>query len=136
MQFIGLLAIAIFGIWLWDHFPWVIILIGAAIMYFIAAQIVDARKERARIAKMSPEAREQYEKEILRQAQINVFGPINEHLVCPHCQNKGSVHAKKEMRVTTSVGKVGGILKTNTSSQVTRFVTQHHCKICSTTWDI
>ena len=64
------------------------------------------------------------------------FGPPNEHLICPHCQTKGMVRAKKVSRTAVSTGKVGGILKTNTKSQTTSAVTQHHCDQCGTTWDV
>ena len=65
-----------------------------------------------------------------------VFGVLNEHLICPHCQTKGLVRVKQTVRTVTSTGKVGGILKTNTTSKTTAVVTQHHCDQCGTTWDI
>jgi hypothetical protein len=65
-----------------------------------------------------------------------IYGPINGNLICPHCQTKGKVHMKRVSRVTTSTGKVGGILKTNTKSTLTTVVTQHNCDQCNSTWDI
>lgn len=64
------------------------------------------------------------------------FGPLNEHLVCPHCQTKGLVRVRRMERTVTSIGKVGGILKTNTTSHTKAIVTQHHCDQCNSTWDI
>lgn len=67
---------------------------------------------------------------------IALFGNLSQHLICPHCQTKGTVRAKGATRVVTSTGKVGGIIKTNTKSTSTKSVTQHHCDKCSTTWDV
>ena len=64
------------------------------------------------------------------------FGSLNEHLVCPHCQTKGAIRVKPEIRTVTSKGTVGGILKTNTQTRTATQVTQHHCDQCATTWDV
>jgi hypothetical protein len=40
-----------------------------------------------------------------RELATTVHGPINPHLVCPHCQTAGAVRAK---RVTTKQGVSGG----------------------------
>lgn len=103
--------------------PFLLLLFGIAIT--IAGIIIKAIDEAKNIQAMTPAEKISY-----------IFGPVNEHLICPHCQTKGSVHAKQETRVITSKGKVGGIVKTNTTSQSTNFVTQHHCENCSTTWDV
>jgi hypothetical protein len=81
--------------------------------------------EREKINAMSPAEQRNY-----------LFGPINEHLICLHCQTKGVVHVMRASRVTTTTGKVGGILKTDTTSTATSIVTQHHCEQCGSTWDI
>jgi hypothetical protein len=99
----------------------VLLVIGALIIYGMNARIV----ERERVAAMSPADR-----------LVHIYGPSNAHLICPHCQSKGSVHVKSAMRSVTSTGKVGGILKTNTESTTINVVTQHHCEKCSSTWDI
>lgn len=65
-----------------------------------------------------------------------VYGSVNEHLICPHCQTKGTVHVMGATRVVTSTGKVGGILKTDTKSQTIKKVTQHRCNKCLTIWDV
>ena len=70
------------------------------------------------------------------QHAAQLFGSLNEHLICPHCQNKGTVRAKSVSRTETSTGKVGGIVKTNMNSSTTNYVTQHHCDVCRTTWDV
>ncbi|MFC7462334.1 hypothetical protein [Hydrogenophaga defluvii] len=81
--------------------------------------------EVAKINAMSPDDRLTY-----------LFGPRNEHLVCPHCQTKGLVHAKSIVEAVTSTGTVGGILKTNTESTTMVASIQHHCAKCSTTWKV
>lgn len=106
-------------------FGGILFLAGAAFIAFVVLAILSGLKEREKINAMSPEDRNNY-----------VFGSINGALICPHCQNKGAVHVKRASRVETSTGKVGGILKANTKSTVTRLVTQHHCDSCNSTWDI
>ena len=65
-----------------------------------------------------------------------LFGPINDMLICPHCQTKGRVHVKQMSKIVTSIGKVGGVLKTDTTSSTTTIATQHHCDQCTSTWEI
>ncbi len=81
---------------------------------------------------MTPSQRAAHDKAIVTRAT----GIINEHLICPHCQTKGTVRAKSVSRTETSTGKVGGIVKTNIKSRTTKQVTQHHCDKCGTTWDV
>lgn len=92
------------------------------ILFFVISSV---KKEQEKVAAMSPSDRAAY-----------LFGKLNEHLVCPHCQTKGLVRAKQATKIVTSTGKVGGILKTNTTSKTTAVVTQHHCDQCGTTWDV
>lgn len=71
------------------------------------------------------------------EARANIiFGPINEKLICPHCQARGAVHVKQISKIVTSTGKVGGILKTDTKTSTTTRATQHHCEQCTSTWEI
>lgn len=105
--------------------------IGGIVLLVVLAVVVCAiavmmgNKEREKIEAMSSGDKSNY-----------LFGPINENLVCPHCQTRSMVHMKKATRVATSTGQVGGILKSNTKSTVKTVVTQHHCDQCSSTWDI
>ena len=100
---------------------------GALVIFCVgvAVAIISANKHNEAIQAMSPDERNSY-----------LYGQINEHLICPHCQTKGMVRAKKVSRTAVSTGKVGGILKTDTTSQITTLVTQHHCGQCATTWDV
>lgn len=102
-----------------------IFLLFVVIGLFIWWLKVSQDAERAKINAMSPDDRLAY-----------LFGPRNEHLVCPHCQTKGLVHAKKIVEAVTSTGTVGGILKTNTETTTMVASVQHHCGKCSTTWKV
>ena len=102
-----------------------IFLVLAVLVGGIAWAIVSGLNEREKVNAMTPEDRNSY-----------LFGPINANLICPHCQTKSAVHVKRVTRVSTSTGKVGGILKADTKSTVSTIVTQHHCDQCSSTWDI
>ena len=98
------------------------------LMFIVAIFIwagVSTLNEQDEINAMSPGDRSNY-----------LYGHVNAHLICPHCQTKGFVHVKNVTRATTSTGNVGGILKANTTSTATSVVTQHHCEQCSSTWDI
>lgn len=95
----------------------------AGVLFFYAFQ--KAKKEQERINSMSPGARSNY-----------IFGPVNDNLICPHCQTKSTVRVKQVARNAVSTGTVGGILKSNTTSTVTTVATQHHCDHCGSTWDI
>ena len=102
-----------------------LVLVTLIVVGVIASAIAVNQKEQEKISAMSPEEKNNY-----------IFGPINEHLICPHCQTRGTVHARMAVRSSTSTGKVGGILKTDTTSTTTTTVTQHHCDQCGTTWDV
>jgi RecJ-like exonuclease len=103
-------------------FIYFLIFLVIAIFFY---SYVSTKEEQEKIKAMSLEERRNY-----------LFGAINIHLICPHCQTKGAVHSMRATRVATSTGKVGGILKTDTNSTVTTVVTQHHCDQCNSTWDI
>jgi len=98
-------------------------LVALVISVLISANSTKEKQERFNT--MSPD-----------QQATALMGSLNEHLICPHCQTKGTVRAKSVSRTETSTGKVGGIVKTNTKSSVTKLVTQHHCDKCRTTWDV
>lgn len=69
------------------------------------------------------------------------WGPLNPALICPHCQEKGSVRTKPvDRKAGISGAKVAGavllgpisLLATGLSRRET--VTQAHCGNCSSTW--
>ena len=102
-----------------------IVFLGGIVLLAFVFVFFKAQHEKEKLASMSPAELAAY-----------VFGGLNEHLICPHCQTKGLVRVKQAVRTVTSTGKVGGILKTNTTSQTQAVVTQHHCDQCASTWDI
>ena len=79
--------------------------------------------ERAKVKAMTPEQQGDY-----------VFGPVNVRIDLPALPNERSGTARRVMRTSTSIGKVGGMLKTDTKGTITTVVTQHHCDHCSSTW--
>ena len=101
------------------------VIIGVIVILWLGGAYLVAEHYNRKLAAMSPLELATY-----------AFGVVNEHLICPHCQSKGLVRVKQVVRVIQSTGKVGGILKTNTTSQTKAVVTQHHCDQCTTTWDI
>lgn len=92
---------------------------------FIGVLVFQVKREETKVKAMSPNQRLAYQ-----------FGSRNEHLVCPHCQIKGEVRVKRATRRMTTTGEIGGIMKTDTTSQTEKEVTQHHCDKCNTTWDV
>lgn len=96
-----------------------------AVVVMIVFVVISAISEKNKISVMNESDRSNY-----------IYGPTNVELICPHCQTKGRVHVKEALRVMTSTGTVGGILKANTRSTTTNLVTQQHCEQCSSTWDI
>lgn len=136
MQFISFMVVGLFFFWLWDkHAGFVIggsVLLAGAVVYFVVTGRQEARAYQEMLAKMSPEEREQHEQARRDQLNAAMFGPINVHLVCPHCATSGQVRTTTSVRSTTAV--------TNTIAKVSattkRTVTQRHCDKCQTTWDI
>ena len=102
-----------------------ILLLILGLLIGVLGIVMPALIENEKMKKMSPSEKENY-----------IYGSINEHLICSHCQTKGFVHAKQAVRTSTSTGKVGGVLKTNTENKTVSTVTQHHCEKCGSTWDI
>ena len=122
---------------------WIFYAILGFLIFLWAWELNKKKKEEDRIAAMTPEEREQYEldkklkaEDAQRKIHEEVFGPINYQLICPHCQNKGTVRANNKKNMLTTSGTVGGVIKTNTASTITQNVTQHHCDNCGSTWNI
>lgn len=115
-------------------------LLGACLIP--AGLVMEAYKEH----KMTPAQRNKYRAKKARESEarmeeyaakaiVDKFGGINSALLCPHCQNRGSVRMIQAVRVTKNrvnsvAGKAIG-LGTNSESQVT----QLHCDNCGMTWD-
>ncbi|MGD9675279.1 MAG: hypothetical protein AB7V19_01150 [Candidatus Bipolaricaulia bacterium] len=69
------------------------------------------------------------------------WGAVNPSLVCPHCQTKGQVHAKRvKLKKGISGGKAAGAILTGGISMLAtglsrkELTTQAHCDACGSTW--
>ena len=100
------------------------IMVVAAIILFSFYVSASSKKHKEKLDAMTPEERSSF-----------TYGPLNANLFCPHCQTKGKVHSKKNIKSVTSTGKIGGIVKMGTTSTTTTIVNQHHCDNCDSTWD-
>lgn len=72
-----------------------------------------------------------------------LYGKVKLKMICPHCQEKGTVRTKRvERKMGISGGKVmGGLLTGGVSLLATGLsreesVTEAYCSNCETTWDI
>jgi len=73
----------------------------------------------------------------------SIYGPVNIHLVCPHCQTKGNVRTRrgsKEKGISGSkaTGAVitGGISVLATGLARSEDVIEAHCDVCKCDWII
>src|SRR5258708_4268591 len=87
------------------------------IVGLIVVAAIAAKKERDKVALMSPDDREVFKKnKALRQADryaSMTYGNKNVHILCPHCQTKGQVRTKQvEQKVGISGGKATGAVLT------------------------
>ena len=87
-----------------------LILFGLAIYAQIELKKKQEEHERY-LSRMPPEEWIPYARKRMEEEARISYGNINSHVICPHCQEKGTVRAKPEIRTITSTGKVGGILK-------------------------
>jgi hypothetical protein len=72
---------------------------------------------------------------------LDTSGPINPHLVCPHCQTEGRVHTKQvKTKKGISGGKAAAALFTGGWSMLATGLsrkegsTEAHCDACNSTW--
>lgn len=89
---------------------------------------------------MTPEQKDERKKQLDEQAKrqaeytrSGLLGSLNQHMVCPHCQTKGSVRCKPVTQ--QNVSKTGGIIKIKTVHAKVAS-TQLNCDICNATWHI
>lgn len=79
--------------------------------------------------------------EAAKRADDRQDGPVNEHMVCPHCQTRGSVRCKKShVAQGISGGKAtaalvtGGVSVLATGLSRVEERTQAKCDICNSRW--
>ena len=75
------------------------------------------------------------------QRAVDLYGPINRHMVCPHCGASGSIRSKKiTQKKGVSGGKAtaalltGGVSLLATGLSRKEQNTQAHCTKCQNTW--
>jgi hypothetical protein len=124
------------------------ILILLVIGGIVAIGAFKQSSEKSKLAAMDPLERRQYmllkqvasEGKALRREQW-AYGPINQSLICPHCQTKGKVRAKQiEVKVGVSGGKAtaavltGGISLLAAGLSRKQRVTAARCGECGSSW--
>lgn len=72
--------------------------------------------------------------ERLTKALTRAWGPINDAMVCPHCQTKGTVRGT--MVVYRETSRTGGIVLGVTTKHSPMQAQQLHCDTCNATWKI
>lgn len=140
MKFLPFMVVALFSIWLWDKHPGVVVFGVLALAGLIAYVYFEAAKEKKeeedRVGRMAPEERDSYLRYKEEQGRTIAYGPVNPHLVCPHCTTLGQVRSKPVTRQAQSqmvTNTIAGIKATSTS---TTSVKQRHCDKCGTDWDV
>ena len=130
------MVVGLFFFWLWDKHAGLVIvgavLLAGTVIYFVVTGQQEAREYQEMLAKMSPEERERHEQARRDQLNTAMFGPINVHLMCPHCTTSGQVRTTTAVRSTTAVTNT--IVKVSATTK--RDVVRRHCDKCQTTWDI
>lgn len=114
--------------------------------WFVYSKFTENQREKEHqefLNKLSPEERSNYEKEMeierLKKEEvllIQINGPLNPDLICPHCQTKGQVHSKIYSHTRVVNGKVGGILKTDIKINQVESGTMRYCRKCESRWSI
>jgi hypothetical protein len=108
--------------------------IGAFVWLIVWLYDQDKKATAARFAKMSPE-------QLAAIKAYAAYGPLQPQMVCPHCQNRGSVHTQPSMQKqgisggkATAAILTGGTSLLLTGLSKTGYVTQAHCVNCNCTW--
>jgi uncharacterized paraquat-inducible protein A len=124
------------------------ILILLVIGGIVAIGAFKQSSKKSKLAAMNPLECRQYE--LLKQVASErkalrceqwAYGPINQSLICPHCQTKGKVRAKQiEVKVGVSGGKAtaavltGGISLLAAGLSRKQRVTAARCGECGSSW--
>jgi hypothetical protein len=136
MNFIGLVAVVLVGIWSWQKHPVLVSFCGlfcvGAIAYSVMTGRKKAREYREMFDRMTPQERTVHEQVRQERMSTVLYGPVNHHLICMHCTTVGQVRSKSTVRSTTAVTNTIAKVRATTN----REVTQRHCDNCQTTWDL
>jgi uncharacterized protein with PQ loop repeat len=145
--FIGLFVLFIPFYLIWKLSPLLFVLLLMAFFSWLIYSYIQDKNHQKRldemINNMSEEERGLYDKkienerlELERKTFRSIYGDLNPVLICPHCQAKESVYAKRNLDTVTTTGQIGGILKTNTKTTTQKWVTTHYCDHCKTIWNV
>lgn len=104
-------------------------LFGGAFLLITVAAAWRWGRERWLLKSKTAEERVQYNLE-------KAFGPKNPVLFCQHCQKFGSVRSKHVVRRVEVTVQTGNIVRSQHETSVSKSVTQLHCELCGTTWDV
>lgn len=96
-----------------------------SVITVIAVISINTREHNKKMEGMTTDEQVEYERK-------GKYGKLNTNLLCPHCQNRGSVRTMPVKRETRSLS--GNLAKIETKH--TRNVNQFHCDICEITWDV
>lgn len=112
-------------------------LLLVAFIVFIVVTIQNCNKRHAN----DPQTKTETSEEIQDRYDTRWYGPVNPLIVCPHCQEKGSVRIKyKRQKKGISGAKATGAVLTGgwsllaTGLSKKEVVTQAHCGHCKVTW--
>ena len=121
----------------------IIFVIAALLIYATASDYFKKRDHEEFLDRLTPEGRVNYDKKVEedrikkeRELFIEINGEINQNLICPHCQTKGSVHSKEYSFNRVVNGKFGGILKTDIKINKSESGTARFCSKCESRWTI
>ena len=106
-----------------------VLVFGTAAIVVIVISLSLAWHKQKRLAEMSDEDRAEF-------LATEKFGIRNEHLVCSHCQTKGTVRALSVIRDRRSTSLTGNIIKTKTVTSEEVSLTQLHCDKCLMSVDV
>lgn len=106
-----------------------------------AAYVSISRKNRKKLAAMTPAERHAHDWAKGEHELAAMWGTKNVHIVCPHCQTRGSVYVqgvthKKGISGGKATGALltGGLSLLATGLSRKESLTQAHCSNCSSTW--
>jgi len=103
----------------------------------VALMFVGINAERS----MTPEQREAARIQATQQRNLTLYGPLNQSMICPHCQTQGTVHTKPVRQKkgisggkTTAALLTGGLSLLATGLSRKETLTRAYCDSCNNIW--
>ena len=120
---------------------WAVLLLGFLICGFIFLAILGFRQEAEKRANMSSDELQAYKDELQADSMRFAHGPLNDQMICPHCQKQGFVHTKKTSKKkgisgakATGAVLTAGISVLATGLSKSEDCTEAFCENCKQTW--